>query len=135
MVESTASLSGIGVAMGLVFGVALGTAAAVVFDVPTATVAGYSTGGGLVVGAGAGRLAEANVAESDLDARILGGSTLFGVVVGTGIGGLTAWTVDASLLAGAAVGVFVGMAHGLLLGSVLLGTLRRRASAKTDASA
>jgi len=126
MAESRTSLAGVGVAMGLILGAGLGTTAAVLLDVPTPTVTGFSAGGGLVVGAGAGRLAEANLGRDHLGVRIIGGATVFGLVVGAGIGGLTAWTADASLLRGGAIGTLVGVVHGLLLGFVLVRTLDRR---------
>ena len=132
MAESTASLAGIGVAMGLILGAGLGTTAAVLLDVPTPTVTGFSAGGGLVVGAGAGRLAEANLGRANLGVRIIGGSTVFGLVVGTGIGALTAWTADASLLRGGGIGTVVGVVNGLLLGWVLVRTIDRRTDGDVD---
>jgi len=126
MAESTQSLPGIGVVVGLVFGAALGTTTAVLLSVPTASVTGFSTGGGLVVGAGAGRLAEVNRGKANLAIRVLGGSAFFGVVIGVGIGAVAAWTADASLPTGAVIGVLVGVVHGAGVGGVLLATIRRR---------
>lgn len=120
------SLPVLGVAVGLVLGSAVGTLGALATGVAVPSLVGYGTGGGLVVGGFAGKLVAVNRGEDRFDVRAAGGGGAIGLVVGAGVGGLAAWSLDASLVAGSLAGAAAGLGHGLLVGGVLLATVRRR---------
>jgi hypothetical protein len=121
-------LSNLGTGIGLVFGGALGLLVGVILGTDIVSPLSYGTGGGIIVGALAGRLVRANRGEDAFAVRVVGGCATVGLLVGAGVGGVSAWSVDASLTSGAAIGAGAGIVHGLVVGGLLLSTLDRAAT-------
>lgn len=119
-------LSNLGTGIGLVFGSALGTLVGV-FSGDLVTPLSYGLGGGIIVGALAGRLVRANTGESDFAVRVVGGSATVGLLVGVAVGSVGSWSADAATSTGALVGAGTGLVHGLLVGGLLLATARKQA--------
>ncbi|WP_302080412.1 hypothetical protein [Salinibaculum rarum] len=122
--------SNLGTGLGLVFGGAIGMLVGLVVGTDLVSPLSYGTGGGIIVGALAGRLVRANRGEDDFAVRVAGGCATVGLFVGAGVGSVGAWAVDASLTMGAAIGAGAGIGHGLAVGSLLLSTLDRPESAE-----
>jgi hypothetical protein len=103
------------VGTGLVLGVGLGALVAVLASVNVASGAGYGISGGILVAA---------VVET-LDRRgtttLVPACAVAGAAVAAAVGAVAAWSHDASLLAGAGVGIIPG----LLLGGFLAWTAQR----------
>jgi hypothetical protein len=117
-------ISNLGTGLGLVFGTAVGALASILTGEIVPSVS-YGLGGGIIVGALAGRLIRANTGEDQFRVRAVGGSATVGLFVGAAVGAVGAWTVDVSAGTGAAVGAAVGLFHGLVVGALLLVAGRR----------
>jgi hypothetical protein len=124
--EPDESLAATGLVLGIVFGAGVATVAATLVDQSVAVTGGYGAGGGLVVGALTGRLAEANWGEERWPTRVIGGGGVVGLLVGVALGALVAWTGDADVTAGALVGGPAGLVHGLLVGGVIVANERAK---------
>ncbi len=123
MAEESMPPSAVGLLGGIVFGSGVGATVGVLAGVDFGQTIAYGTGGGLLVGTLAGRLAVANRGERNLATRIVGGTGVLGFLVGVLVGIVAAWGWDGSLVAGLAVGGAAGLTHGLLLGGVLTQTI------------
>jgi hypothetical protein len=129
MSTRAADPASIGVGVGLVLGAGLGTVVGTLFALPLGAVIGYGVGTGLIIGAAAGRLAIANRGESHVALRLVGGAMLLGAIAGGPVGLLATWVHGGSALWGLLVGILAGLAHGLLVGGVLLAAVGGNAAA------
>ncbi len=123
MSDRTSDPTTLGAGIGLVFGAGLGTILGSLFSLSIGATTGYGVGTGLVVGAAAGRLAVANRGQTDIPVRLLGGAAVLGGLAGAPVGAVAAWTHGDSMMSGLAVGAAAGLAHGLLVGAILLATI------------
>ncbi|WP_255149075.1 hypothetical protein [Halorarius halobius] len=119
-----------GAGAGIPLGAGIGATAAVVAGLSgeLALVAGFGVVGGLLVGGLAGGYADENRGDDGWELRLLAVAVLFSLLVGGVLGALTAWTVDAAVPVGYAVGSAAGGLFGLLLSGVLLAAARSEES-------
>jgi hypothetical protein len=117
-------ISNLGTGVGLVFGTLVGAPASILTGEVLSSLS-YGLGGGIIVGALAGRLVRANTGKSEFGVRVVGGSGTVGAVVGAGVGAVGAWSVDIPATTGTLLGSGVGLLHGLLVGVLLLVTVSR----------
>ncbi|MFB6073950.1 MAG: hypothetical protein ABEJ89_02950 [Haloarculaceae archaeon] len=125
MSSAETSLRGVGVAVGVPLAAAVWLVAGSLAGVDGGTPIAYGAGAGVVIGAFLGTVERRSRGRDGAQARLAGAGLLVGGAVGCVVGALDAWSRDAAMLDGAALGVITGAVVGVLLAGVMLSVERR----------